>query len=123
MESVALNVLGLPMDVCCESPLTGYYRDGLCRTDTEDQGRHIVCCEMTEDFLAFSKAAGNDLSTPMPMYQFPGLVPGDHWCLCALRWVEALEQNKAPKIFLKKTHRKILQFVTLDVLKKYALDL
>lgn len=123
MESVALNVLGLPMDVCCEDPITGYYRDGLCRTDTEDQGRHIICCEMTDEFLAFSKASGNDLSTPMPMYQFKGLVAGDHWCLCALRWVEALEANRAPKIFLKRTHRKILQYTTLDVLKKYALDL
>lgn len=123
MESIALNVLGLPLDICCEDPMTGYFRDGQCRTDKEDHGRHLVCCLMTDEFLRFSKAAGNDLSTPMPQYQFPGLVAGDSWCLCALRWVEAYEANKAPQIYLKRTHRKILQYVSLDVLKKYALDL
>lgn len=123
MEAIALNVLGLPLETCCEDPMTGFFRDGLCRTDKDDFGRHLVCCLMTDEFLKFSKAAGNDLSTPVPHFNFPGLKAGDSWCLCALRWVEAYEAGMAPKIYLKRTHRKILQYVTLENLKKFALDL
>ena len=98
------NVLGTELQSCCENPMTGFYRDGLCRTGLQDRGLHIVCAKMTAEFLEFSKEVGNDLSTPVPEYQFPGLEPGDLWCLCMLRWKEALEAGCAPQVLLEATH-------------------
>ena len=117
------NVLGGPLQPCSVSPLTGFYRDGCCNTGREDVGVHTVCAVMTADFLAFSKAQGNDLSTPMPEYGFAGLKPGDRWCLCAARWKEALDAGSAPKVVLEATHAVTLQVVPLEELKKYAVRL
>lgn len=116
------NVLGTELKDCSTSPLTGFYRDGCCRTGAEDIGIHIVCARVTEEFLSFSKAAGNDLITPMPIYQFPGLKPGDKWCLCVLRWQEALDAGVAPPVDLEATHISVLEFVSLDDLKKHAIS-
>jgi hypothetical protein len=118
----AKNVLGLPLAECSRAPLTGFFRDGCCNTGPEDYGRHTVCAVMTADFLEFSKARGNDLSTPMPEYGFPGLKPGDRWCLCAARWLEALEAGKAPQVVLAGTHAASLDLCTLDDLKAHAVD-
>lgn len=118
--SHAKNVLGGPLKPCCHFPKTGFYRDGYCNTGPEDIGKHTVCIEVTEEFLEFSQAAGNDLSTPYPEMDFPGLVAGDRWCLCALRWQEALENGAAPKIFLESTHEETLEYIKLEDLKKYA---
>ena len=119
----ALNVLGGPLAPCSLDPLTGFYRDGCCNTGAEDLGLHTVCCVMTPEFLAFSKKAGNDLSTPLPQYGFAGLRPGDRWCLCASRWKEALDAGAAPQVVLEATHVVTLQVVSLDDLKKYAVTL
>jgi len=119
----ALNVLGEPLAECCTSPLTGFYRTGSCETGPEDFGVHTVCAQVDAVFLAFSKAAGNDLSTPVPAVGFQGLKPGDCWCLCAARWREAFDAGKAPKVKLMGTHEATLEIVPLDVLKKYAIDL
>ncbi len=100
--------------------MTGFYRDGYCRTGIDDTGRHTVCIEVTDEFLVFSKAVGNDLSTPMPQYDFPGLKEGDKWCLCMLRWREALENGMAPRVYLEATHEAALTVVTLEDLKIYA---
>jgi len=100
--------------------MTGFYRDGCCNTGREDAGLHLVCAEMTEEFLDFSKSRGNDLSTPMPQYDFPGLGAGDRWCLCVLRWKEAYESGMAPLVNLRATHISTLEFVDLEVLKEYA---
>lgn len=116
------NVLGGPLQSCCTSPLTGYYRDGYCKTDESDRGRHVICAQVTEEFLAFSRSRGNDLVTPAPGYQFPGLKPGDRWCLCAVRWREALVAGKAPPVFLNCTHAKALEFVALEELTRHAAD-
>ncbi len=116
----ARNVLGQPLVACSLAPLTGFFRDGCCSTGPSDAGRHVVCAVMTEDFLNFSKARGNDLSTPRPEYRFPGLRPGDRWCLCALRWKEAFEAGKAPKVILEATHEAALRYVTLDDLLRHA---
>ena len=116
------NVLGTELKDCSTSPLTGFYRDGCCRTGAEDLGIHIVCAQVTEEFLNFSQAAGNDLITPMPIYQFPGLKPGDKWCLCVQRWQEALEAGVAPPVDLEATHISALEFVSLDDLKKHAIS-
>jgi uncharacterized protein (DUF2237 family) len=118
-----LNVLGEPLQPCSDDPLTGFFRTGSCITGPEDIGRHIVCCEMTAEFLAFSKKAGNDLSTPRPEMAFPGLNPGDRWCLVAPRWVEALEAGVAPRVALLSTHKGALRYTDLATLKRYALDL
>jgi uncharacterized protein (DUF2237 family) len=118
-----LNVLGEPLVPCSEEPMTGFFRDGCCNTSPEDLGRHVVCVRVTADFLEFSKARGNDLSTPMPEFGFPGLKPGDQWCLCAARWQEALEAGKAPRVVLQATHAAALKIVRLADLKHYALDL
>jgi uncharacterized protein (DUF2237 family) len=120
-HSEALNVMGTQLQPCCTNPLTGYFRDGFCHTDRDDHGRHVVCAEMTAEFLAFSQAVGNDLSTPNPHYDFPGLKPGDRWCLCALRWQQALEAGKAPKVHLASTHRKALEYLRLEDLMRHAL--
>ncbi len=114
------NVLGGRLQSCSTDPLTGFYRDGCCHTGPQDSGRHVVCAEMTEAFLAFTRSRGNDLSTPKPQWQFPGLKPGDRWCLCALRWREALEAGLAPPVHLEATHEKALDFVALDDLKAHA---
>ena len=115
------NVFGEDLITCSTSPLTGYFRDGCCNTDETDGGTHTVCVEVTEDFLNFSKAVGNDLSTPYPQYQFDGLKPGDKWCLCALRFKEALIHNCAPKVILEATNEKTLDFIPLEELVKFAL--
>lgn len=114
------NVFGEPLQVCCTSPMTGYYRDGFCRTDELDQGRHTVCAIMTEEFLSFSKSKGNDLSTPIPEYQFPGLKAGDQWCLCALRWKEAFDAEIAPLVVLEATNEKTLDYIQLNDLITHA---
>ncbi|MBV9828276.1 MAG: DUF2237 domain-containing protein [Alphaproteobacteria bacterium] len=116
------NVFGEPLTECCAKPLTGFYRTGSCETGPEDAGVHTVCAQVDAEFLAFSKAAGNDLSTPMPAYGFDGLNPGDCWCLCAARWKEALDAGKAPKIRLAATHEATLRIVSFAELKKHALD-
>ena len=117
------NVFGEPLEVCSLSPRTGFYRTSCCHTGPEDLGVHTVCTEVTAEFLAFSKSRGNDLSTPRPEFDFPGLEPGDRWCLCAARWQEALEAGAAPKVVLTATHERTLEIVDLADLKKHALDL
>ena len=114
------NIFGEELQICCTSPMTGYFRDGLCRTITEDTGTHTVCAIMTTDFLIFSASRGNDLSTPIPMYQFPGLKEGDKWCLCVSRWIEAEKSGKAPKLILEATHEKTLEYTSLEILVKHA---
>jgi uncharacterized protein (DUF2237 family) len=120
---VQKNVFGEPVTVCSENPLTGFFRDGCCNTSDADRGSHTVCAVMTTEFLAFSKAAGNDLSTPMPQYNFPGLKDGDRWCLCAARWQQAFEAGKAPKVVLRATNVRALDIVDLADLKPHAIDL
>ena len=117
------NVFGEPLVSCSERPLTGFYRTGCCHTGPEDLGLHTVCVEVTAEFLAFSKARGNDLSTPRPEFGFPGLEPGDRWCLCAARWREAFEAGRAPRVILAATHEATLDLVGLDDLKRHAIDL
>ena len=114
------NVFGEPLEICCTKPMTVYFRDGSCRTDNEDTGTHTVCAVMTEDFLMFSASMGNDLITPIPYYQFPGLKEGDKWCLCVNRWIEAEKAGKAPKLILEATHEKTLKYTKLDLLVKHA---
>lgn len=116
----ARNVLGGKLESCSLKPLTGFMRDGCCNTNEEDAGVHTVCIRATAEFLAFSRARGNDLSTAMPEYDFPGVKPGDHWCLCAARWREAFLAGAAPEVVLAATHEKTLEFVTLEQLKKHA---
>ena len=122
-DSPPLNVLGEPLVNCSSAPLTGFYRDGCCRTGPDDLGSHVVCIQATAEFLEFSKSRGNDLSTPVDDFGFPGLNPGDRWCLCALRWKEALEAGHAPRVVLTSTHEAVLNYVDLSDLKPYALDL
>ena len=119
----ALNVLGGTLVPCSLDPVTGFFRDGCCRTCVEDVGSHTVCAIMTDEFLAFSKAQGNDLSTPMPRYGFNGLRPGDQWCLCAPRWQEALRAGAAPRVVLRSTEASALDYCRLDDLKRFAADL
>jgi uncharacterized protein (DUF2237 family) len=116
----ACNVLGGELIPCSLDPVTGFFRNGCCETGPDDLGLHTVCAVMTAEFLAFSKAAGNDLSTPMSQYGFPGLKPGDRWCLCAPRWKEALDAGMAPQVVLESTHEETLAIVPLGVLKDYA---
>jgi uncharacterized protein (DUF2237 family) len=117
------NVLGEPLESCSAAPATGFYRNGCCDTGPEDGGSHTVCVVMTADFLAFSKARGNDLSTPMPAYGFPGLKPGDRWCLCAPRWQEAFESGAAPQVVLRSTEEGALRHCRLADLTRFAIDL
>jgi hypothetical protein len=117
------NVLGGILENCSLKPMTGFFRNGCCDTSAEDVGSHTVCVVMTAEFLAFSKARGNDLSTPMPEFGFAGLVPGDRWCLCAPRWQEALEADSAPRVVLRATHEGALGYCALADLKRYAIDL
>ena len=114
------NVFGEALEICCTQPMTGYFRDGLCRTIAQDTGTHTVCAVMTDEFLRFSAAQGNDLITPMPYYQFPGLKAGDKWCLCVSRWVQAQKAGKAPLLILEATHEKTLDYATLALLVQYA---
>ncbi|HEY9696162.1 MAG TPA: DUF2237 domain-containing protein [Trichocoleus sp.] len=118
----ARNVLGGKLGVCSTDPMTGFYRDGCCNTGGGDYGAHLVCAQVTEEFLVFSKSRGNDLSTPVPMFNFPGLKPDDRWCLCASRWKEALDAGAAPPIVLSSTHASALEYVSLAELKQYAID-
>lgn len=118
----ARNVLGGELETCCTSPITGFYRDGKCSTGAGDIGAHIVCAQMTQEFLAFTQSRGNDLSTPVPAFNFPGLKPGDRWCLCASRWKEALDAGVAPPVVLSATHALALEYVSLAQLKQNALD-
>ncbi|REL38833.1 DUF2237 domain-containing protein [Rhodohalobacter sp. SW132] len=114
------NIFGTKLIACSEDPMTGFYRDGCCNTGPQDHGIHTVCAVMTEEFLEFSKSKGNDLSTPKPQWNFPGLKPGDRWCLCAPRWLEAYRAGKAPKVKLEATHEKTLEIVDLDTLVSFA---
>jgi len=116
----ALNVLGGRLELCSLAPLTGWYRDGCCHTDERDHGSHTVCAMVTEEFLAFSRARGNDLSTPRPEYSFPGLKPGDSWCLCAMRWEEARQSGCAPQVRLAATHQSALRHCRLEDLQAHA---
>ncbi|MEK0447227.1 MAG: hypothetical protein RLZZ399_2548 [Verrucomicrobiota bacterium] len=117
---MASNVFGKPLEPCCSSPATGFYRDGFCRTGAGDHGLHTVCAVMTDAFLEFTREQGNDLSTPVPEYQFPGLKAGDRWCLCVSRWVEAMEAGVAPAVVLEATHLTALEFVSLEDLQSHA---
>lgn len=119
----SLNVFGEPLESCSENPVTGFLRDGCCNTGDTDTGSHTVCIEVTKDFLEYSRFMGNDLSTPIPDFDFPGLRPGDRWCLCAQRWLEAYKQDMAPKVLLTKTHQKALEIIPVELLKEYAVDL
>lgn len=118
------NVLGTALKACCYAPKTGFYRDGFCKTGPEDVGTHVVCAIMTEEFLVYTKSQGNDLSTPIKMYQFPGLKPGDKWCLCASRWKQAYKAGKAPDVLLEATHEKALEIIDFELLleHKYSED-
>ena len=120
LKSTSKNVLGGPLESCCTLPMTGFYRDGFCHTGPEDAGQHTVCVKMTREFLAFSKKTGNDLSTPHPEFGFPGLKPGDYWCLCVARWEEAFLAGMAPQVVLAATHERALEVVTLEELKAFA---
>lgn len=117
------NVLGEPLQPCGEQPLTGFFRDGCCRTGPRDLGAHVICARVTAEFLEYSRSRGNDLITPQPEAGFPGLRPGDRWCLCASRWQEALEAGTAPRVILQATHQRALRVVELEDLKRHALDL
>jgi uncharacterized protein len=122
-RDAACNVLGERLEICSIQPMTGFFRDGCCNTGPEDFGSHTVCVVMTAEFLAFSKSAGNDLSTPMPQFGFRGLKPGDRWCLCAPRWQEAFAAGQAPRVVLRATHEGALDHCALADLKRFAVDL
>ncbi|MDQ7016220.1 MAG: DUF2237 domain-containing protein [Gammaproteobacteria bacterium] len=119
----SINVFGEKLELCGDNPSTGYYRDDHCNTCKEDVGSHTVCIQASRAFLDYSKSKGNDLSTPMPEYNFSGLRPGDSWCLCAARWLEAEKSNMAPRVHLTRTHIKALEIIPIALLKKYAADL
>lgn len=116
------NVLGTELKPCCTDPMTGFFRDGFCRTGAGDTGLHTVCTRVSQEFLAFSRSRGNDLSTPRPEFNFPGLKNGDCWCLCVERWVEALEAGKAPPVILEASHLSVLEYVDLETLQAHALQ-
>jgi uncharacterized protein (DUF2237 family) len=118
----AINVLGGPLEECSTDPMTGFFRDGHCNTCAADQGSHTVCAVMTAEFLAYSKYVGNDLSTPVPQFRFPGLKPGDHWCLCASRFLQAHDEGCAPKVNLGATHKRALDIVPMRVLEEHKVD-
>ena len=117
------NVYGEPLEPCSVKPMTGFFRDGCCNTSDQDTGSHTVCVKVTQEFLEFSRFRGNDLSTPVPEFGFPGLKPGDRWCLCAARWQEAHEAGMAPRVFLRATHERALEIVSLEIMRKFAADL
>lgn len=118
-----LNIFDEPLEPCGEDPVTGFYRDGCCNTGDADVGSHTVCVELSQEFLEYTRFRGNDLSTPRPEYGFPGLKPGNSWCLCASRWLEAFEIGKAPKVFLRRTHKRALEKVSIEQLKSLGIDL
>ena len=118
-----INVLGETLESCCENPLTGFFRDGCCNTSNDDFGSHTVCVQVTGEFLEFSRFRGNDLTTSKPEFGFPGLKPGDCWCLCAARWLEAQQHGMAPRVMLRGSHIRALEIVPLETLKEYAVDL
>ena len=118
-----VNVLGEMLGTCGTNPVTGFFRDGCCNTSDQDLGSHTVCIEVTQDFLDFSRSQGNDLSTPVPAFNFPGLRPADRWCLCAARWLEAHDNGMAPRVILGGTHKRALEIIPLELLKKFAIDL
>ncbi len=119
----SLNVYDEPLEPCSDEPLTGFYRDGCCNTGSDDQGSHTVCVRVTVEFLEFSRFRGNDLSTPRPEFGFPGLKPGDRWCLCAARWLEASKAGMAPRVYLRSTHKRALEIVPLTLMRDSAADL
>ncbi|WP_455223276.1 DUF2237 family protein [Kaarinaea lacus] len=119
----SVNVFDEPLETCGSEPVTGFYRDGSCNTSGDDLGSHTVCVLASQEFLEYSRFRGNDLSTPAPDFGFPGLKPGDSWCLCAARWLEAYQQGMAPRVFLKRTHKKALEIIPMELLREYALDL
>ena len=119
----SINVFGEALIGCGGDPVTGFFRDNMCNTSPQDVGSHTICIEANEHFLAFSRAQGNDLSTPIPEFNFAGIKPGDTWCLCAMRWLEAYQHDSAPRVYLRKTHIKALDIVPIELLKKYALYL
>jgi uncharacterized protein len=118
----SINVFGEKLTVCSNKPITGFFRNGCCDTNDMDFGSHTVCVQVTEDFLEFSKSKGNDLSTPMPQWNFSGLKEGDQWCLCASRWLEAYREGFAPKVLLKSSHKKCLEIIPLETLERFAVD-
>lgn len=120
MAAERRNVIGGILEACSKAPMTGFFRDGCCRTGRGDVGVHVVCARMTADFLEYSKSRGNDLSTPRPEYQFPGLKEGDRWCLCATRWKDALDAGKAPPVVLEATHESALEYIDLADLREHA---
>ena len=119
----SLNVFGEPLQSCSDNPLTGFFRDGCCNTNDNDVGSHTVCIKITTEFLEYSRFRGNDLTTAVPEQGFPGLKPGDKWCLCALRWLEAYQNEMAPKIVLASTHQRATDIIPIELLKSYAVDL
>ena len=122
-KSSQMNIHGRPLELCSQDPLTGFFRNGCCDTDNHDRGLHTVCVILTDEFLKFSLEVGNDLSTPRPEFEFPGLAEGQSWCLCAARWLEAHEAGCAPKVHLKRTNIETLKIVPMDILRGYATDL
>ena len=118
----SINVFGKELEMCCENPMTGFFRNGMCDTCKEDRGVHTVCILVTEEFLVYSKSVGNDLTTPHPDYEFTGLKPGDRWCLCALRWQEAYDNGKAPPVYLESTHQRTLKHVDFNLLQQFAVN-
>ena len=118
-----MNVLGEPLHSCSDEPVTGFYRDGKCNTCDEDIGSHTVCIQASKEFLEYSRFKGNDLSTPIPEYEFEGVKPGDGWCLCAARWLEAYEDGRAPRVYMMRTHKRALEIVPIEKLREFAADL
>ncbi|MCI0505989.1 MAG: DUF2237 domain-containing protein [Gammaproteobacteria bacterium] len=119
----SVNVFDEPLELCGDNPTTGFYRDGCCNTGRDDLGSHTVCVLTSQEFLEYSRFKGNDLSTPAPQFGFPGLKPGDSWCLCAARWLEAHQQGMAPRVYLKRTHKQALRIVPMELLREFAVDL
>ena len=122
-EEDQLNIFNEPLEACSFDPVTGFFRSGCCETSEQDIGSHTVCAIMTEEFLKFSKSKGNDLSTPVPAFDFPGLKTGDRWCLCAARWLEAYEAGSAPSIIARATHRRALEIIPMEAMKEFSLDI
>ena len=122
-EEDQLNIFNEPLEACSFDPVTGFFRSGCCETSEQDTGSHTVCAIMTEELLKFSKSKGNDLSTPVPAFDFPGLNSGDRWCLCAARWLEAYEAGSAPSIIARATHRRALEIIPMEVMKEFSLDI
>ena len=119
----SVNVFGEQLETCGDDPMTGFFRDGCCNTSEQDVGSHTVCVEVSDEFLEYSRFRGNDLSTPVPEFEFPGLKAGDRWCLCAARWLEAQDAGMAPRVYLRRTHQRALEIVPMELLRQYAVDL